>query len=193
MHATALELLIQQLRPGARVLDVGSGSGYLTACFGLLVSPGGRVLGVEVVPQLAAGSEEALWQVVPQLMQDGTVQIRAGNVLTGMLASEAAFDAIHVGAAAEELPRDLVAKLAPGGRMVIPVGPHGGYQVLTVVDKQRTASPREAWQELAQAPYGPGTEAPEEGARSGGIRVTKLMDVGYVPLVGGTSGQSQAD
>jgi protein-L-isoaspartate(D-aspartate) O-methyltransferase len=53
MHATCLELLRGHLRPGARVLDVGSGSGYLAAAMGLMVSPGGRVLGIEKHPELA--------------------------------------------------------------------------------------------------------------------------------------------
>ena len=47
----------------------------------------------------------------------------------------APFDAIHVGAAAPELPRVLVGQLAKNGRMVIPVGPAGGMQALKVVTK----------------------------------------------------------
>ncbi|GLC38913.1 hypothetical protein PLESTB_000460900 [Pleodorina starrii] len=190
MHATALELLSAQLQPGARVLDVGSGSGYLTACFGLMVSPGGKVLGVEVVPELALRSKRSLRQVVPPLMDDGTIRIEAGNVLSGLLQTEAPFDAIHVGAAAEQLPPDLVAKLAPGGRMVVPVGPHYATQVLTVVDKLAGPQAGAAAGHRGLAPHGPGeAAAPAAGWEGEGelgprdIRVTKLMDVGYVPLV----------
>lgn len=50
------------------------------------------------------------------------------------------FDAIHVGAAAASLPRSLVDALRPGGRMVIPLGPEGGNQVLSVVDKDLQGS-----------------------------------------------------
>ncbi len=60
-----------------------AGSGYLTACLGLLVSPGGRVLGVEAVCPLAERSRVALAQVVPGLVADGTVAVQAGNVLGG--------------------------------------------------------------------------------------------------------------
>ncbi|KAG2433517.1 hypothetical protein HYH02_012635 [Chlamydomonas schloesseri] len=224
MHATALELLLPQLRPGARVLDVGSGSGYLTACLGLLVSPGGRVLGVEAVGPLAERSRAVLARVVPGLVADGTVAVQAGNVLGGVPAPEpggsgsgggggGCWDAIHVGAAAEELPRELVAALAPGGRMVVPVGPHGGYQVLTVVDKEPggAAAGSGAAAPHGLAPQGPGgggvegqvAEAPvpeepqqymtrarktAEGAAGAedwmrGVRVTQVMGVGYVPLV----------
>lgn len=49
MHAVALQLLADWLQPGARVLDVGSGSGYLTACMARMVQPGGFVLGVDKV------------------------------------------------------------------------------------------------------------------------------------------------
>lgn len=49
MHAMCLEHLAQHLVSGARVLDVGSGSGYLTACMALMVGPQGRVVGVEKV------------------------------------------------------------------------------------------------------------------------------------------------
>lgn len=48
MHAHCLELLEDHLKPGARALDVGSGTGYLTACMGLMVKDeGGKVVGVE--------------------------------------------------------------------------------------------------------------------------------------------------
>ncbi|KAG2498146.1 hypothetical protein HYH03_003904 [Edaphochlamys debaryana] len=189
MHATALELLRAHLKPGARVLDVGSGSGYLTACLGLMVQPGGKVLGVEVVAPLADRSVGALRGVVPELMQDGTIRIESGNVLAGLLAAEEPFDAIHVGAAADPLPQELVAKLAPGGRMVVPVGPAGGAQALYVVDKDgpqgHAAKPGrghgQGWDDLE--PYGGEAHAGMAGSWPEGVHVTRLMDVGYVPLV----------
>lgn len=78
-----------------------------------------------------------------------------GNILSAdMLLEEDHFDVIHVGAAAEELHPLLLGLLAPGGRMVVPVGPRYAIQVLTVVDK----SP------------------------DGRVISRPLMDVGYVPL-----------
>lgn len=83
--------------------------------------------------------------------------IRAGNVLEpGICNKWGPFDAIHVGAAADTLPRVLVEQLQPGGRMVIPVGPRNDYQVLQVVDK------------------GTGDEE--------AVRVEHLFYVRYVPL-----------
>ena len=45
MHAYALEALVDKLKPGARVLDVGSGTGYLTAAFAIMVGPNGKAVG----------------------------------------------------------------------------------------------------------------------------------------------------
>jgi protein-L-isoaspartate(D-aspartate) O-methyltransferase len=150
MHAICLELLEPHLQPGARVLDVGAGSGYLTAAMAKLVQPNGSVLGVEKVPELvehakrciarynsellspqAGGGDDA----GPQRDQQPLLKVVHGNVLGEVLADEAPFNAIHVGAAADELHQMLLDKLAPGGRMVIPVGPRYAYQVLMTVDK----------------------------------------------------------
>eukprot|EP00878_Enallax_costatus_P009350 GHUV01009772.1.p1 GENE.GHUV01009772.1~~GHUV01009772.1.p1 ORF type:complete len:316 (+),score=70.26 GHUV01009772.1:330-1277(+) len=160
MHAICLELLEKHLKPGARVLDVGSGSGYLTACMAKMVSPGGFVLGVDKVPELVVRSQASIQASNPELLSpqdDGDrelVRIVHGNALSDMLAIEEPFDAIHVGAAADELHQILLDKLALGGRMVIPVGPHYSYQVLMSVDK----------------------------GSDGTVTSQALMDVGYVPL-----------
>ncbi|GJN04245.1 hypothetical protein PR202_ga21775 [Eleusine coracana subsp. coracana] len=58
MHAACLELLEKNLQPGMRALDVGSGTGYLTACFALMVGSEGRAVGVEHIPELVASSIE---------------------------------------------------------------------------------------------------------------------------------------
>jgi protein-L-isoaspartate(D-aspartate) O-methyltransferase len=135
MHATCLELLRGHLRSGARVLDVGSGSGYLSAALAIMVKPDGKVIGIEKHSELAEYSIQRIREYMPELLDSGLVELRAGNVLGQALENEEPFDAIHVGAAAATLPDQLVQKLKPGGRMVIPVGPQYDYQVLKVVDK----------------------------------------------------------
>ncbi|KAF6251586.1 protein-L-isoaspartate O-methyltransferase-domain-containing protein [Scenedesmus sp. NREL 46B-D3] len=135
MHAICLELLQAHLQPGARVLDVGSGSGYLSAAMAKMVAPNGSVLGVDKVPELVVRARAALQSANPELLagEEGheLLRILHGNALSDMLAAEAPFDAIHVGAAADELHQALLDKLALGGRMVVPVGPHYSYQVPT--------------------------------------------------------------
>ena len=80
MHATCLELLHGHLRPGARVLDVGSGSGYLSAAMGLMVrDKGGFVLGVEKHPELVEESLANVRHATPELLDTGAVQARASG------------------------------------------------------------------------------------------------------------------
>mmetsp|Transcript_7365 Transcript_7365/g.17708 ORF Transcript_7365/g.17708 Transcript_7365/m.17708 type:complete len:164 (+) Transcript_7365:697-1188(+) len=136
MHAHCLELMEPYLRPGGKVLDVGSGSGYLTAVFAMLVGASGMAVGVEHIGELVERSAEAA-RAVPataELVQAGALRFVQGD---GRLGYEAAapYDCIHVGAAAFPLPKPLTEQLKNGGRMVIPWGPPSGAQQLMVVDK----------------------------------------------------------
>ncbi|KAM7274511.1 hypothetical protein ACFE04_016377 [Oxalis oulophora] len=138
MHATCLELLHQNLQPGMRALDVGSGTGYLTACFALMVGPQGRAVGVEHIPELVDFSIKNIEKsAAAPLLKDGVLQINVGDGREGW-PEYAPYDAIHVGAAAPEIPQPLIDQLKPGGRMVIPVG--NIFQDLKVVDKNLDGS-----------------------------------------------------
>jgi len=139
MHAYALQLLEKQLTPDARVLDVGSGSGYLTACFARFLqaqSPDSKslVVGVEHHPKLVEFSIENLNSDDPKFLTEGRVKIIQGD---GRLGNEehGPYDAIHVGAAAVKIPDNLLEQLKPGGRMICPVGPSGDTQHLIQYDK----------------------------------------------------------
>jgi protein-L-isoaspartate(D-aspartate) O-methyltransferase len=76
MHATCLELLREHLRPGARVLDVGSGSGYLAAAMGVMVGDEGKVIGVEKHAELAQLSIVNVRRDHPELLDKGVVEVR---------------------------------------------------------------------------------------------------------------------
>ncbi|KAI9087506.1 hypothetical protein K1719_030376 [Acacia pycnantha] len=138
MHAYCLQLLEQNLQPGMRALDVGSGTGYLTACFALMVGPEGRAVGVEHIPELVSSSIENIQKsAAAPLLKDGSLSVHCGDGRQGW-AECGPYDAIHVGAAAEEIPEALIEQLKAGGRMVIPVGDM--FQDLQVVDKNSDGS-----------------------------------------------------
>ncbi|XP_047307112.1 protein-L-isoaspartate O-methyltransferase 1 [Impatiens glandulifera] len=138
MHAMCLELLEGHLKPGMHVLDIGSGTGYLTACFALMVGPQGRTVGVEHIPELAASSIENIKKsAVAHLLEEGSLSVHVGDGRLGW-AEHAPYDAIHVGAAPAEIPPALIEQLKPGGRLVIPVG--NIFQDLQVVDKKEDGS-----------------------------------------------------
>ncbi|XP_019177715.1 PREDICTED: protein-L-isoaspartate O-methyltransferase 1-like isoform X2 [Ipomoea nil] len=138
MHAMCLELLEDRLQPGMHALDVGSGTGYLTACFALMVGPQGRAVGVEHIPELAAWSIKNVEKsAAAPLLKEGSLSLHVGDGRKGW-PEHAPYDAIHVGAAAGDIPQALIDQLKPGGRMVIPVGTF--FQDLKVVDKNLDGS-----------------------------------------------------
>ncbi|RPA95076.1 protein-L-isoaspartate O-methyltransferase [Choiromyces venosus 120613-1] len=131
----AAEALLGRLGPGKRVLDIGSGSGYLTAVLARLVTPGGTVVGIEHIQQLCDLSIENLKKdpVHCGMLQDGTIRIIRGDGRLGY-PEGGPYDAIHVGAAASTMHQTLIDQLKAPGRMFIPVD--GGFsQYIWRVDK----------------------------------------------------------
>ena len=118
MHAHALESLLPFLQSGSRVLDIGSGSGYLTHCLAKLVEPGGRVVGVDHIQALVDLSRENTGKSESgrRLLEKGVLALEKGDGRLWRWEKEG-WDAIHVGAAAqEEVIKGLVEQLRAPGR-----------------------------------------------------------------------------
>jgi protein-L-isoaspartate(D-aspartate) O-methyltransferase len=113
-----------RVKPGARVLEIGTGSGYQAAVLSLLA---GQVYTIEIVEPLATEAATRL-----EALGYRNVTVRAGDGYRGW-PQRAPFDAILVTAAPPEIPQPLLDQLAIGGRLVAPVGE--GDQDLVVVER----------------------------------------------------------
>ena len=118
---------------GERVLEVGTGSGYSAAVLSRLAR---EVIGIELQPVLAEAARLALAE-----LGAGNVEVLIGDGGAG-LPERAPFDAIAVHAAAPAVPRELLAQLADGGRLVAPVAA-GEADMLTVFHRQGERFARE--------------------------------------------------
>ncbi|KAK4556304.1 hypothetical protein LTR86_006448 [Recurvomyces mirabilis] len=154
MHAAACESLLPYLRPGAQVLDVGSGSGYLTHVLAELVRPGGKVVGIEhIQPLVEMGLRNTRKSAEGRdLMESGGIKYVKGDGRLGWQ-EEAPYDAIHVGAAAADFHQALIDQLKAPGRLFMPVE-EDFEQHIYIIDKR------------------------EDGT----VTKTKDMGVRYVPL-----------
>jgi protein-L-isoaspartate(D-aspartate) O-methyltransferase len=112
---------------GEKVLEIGTGCGYQTAVLAPLVK---KIYSVERIPELLRKTRQRLRD-----LDIYNVQFRPGDGWEGW-PKYAPYDGIIVAAAAPVVPEKLLEQLAPGGRLVMPVGAPG-YQELTVVTRQR--------------------------------------------------------
>ncbi|CAK7207580.1 hypothetical protein SEUCBS139899_010390 [Sporothrix eucalyptigena] len=162
MHAMAVKHLGEFViggSQGRRVLDVGSGSGYLTHILAELVGDNGEVVGVEHIPALCEQAKHNMEKSDEgrQLLASGKVKFVVGDGRLGDSSSTDTFDAIHVGASAATLPQALVDQLRSPGRMFIPINDEDdseGNQSVWTIDK----------------------------AADGTVTKTRLFGVRYVPL-----------
>ena len=124
-YVVALTLQELDVRPGHRVLDVGTGSGYQTALLAKLAEH------VYAIERISALTEQATATLAE--LGIGNVTLRTGDGTLGW-AENAPFDRIVCGAAAPNVPATWIEQLADGGKIVLPIGPRDS-QILLVLEK----------------------------------------------------------
>ena len=121
---STVAFMLEQLqpKPGQKILDIGSGSGWSTALLAYITGETGSVTGLERIPELVTLGQENL----AKYMMPWASIMQAGKTV-GVPGAQ--FDRILVNAAAPSFPESLALQLLPNGRMVIPVG--DGIDVVT--------------------------------------------------------------
>jgi protein-L-isoaspartate(D-aspartate) O-methyltransferase len=135
------------VRSDHRVLEVGTGSGYQAAVLSRLAR---EVITIERFRTLAEAARTRL-----ETLGYRNVEVRLGDGLAGA-PDRAPFERIVVTAATETVPESLVAQLAPGGVMVLPLGPHAGPQNLIKLTKTEEGSRQEELIAVRFVPLLPG-------------------------------------
>jgi len=138
-YIVALMLEALELSPGDRVLEVGTGSGYVAA---LLAEMAAQVVSIERYAALADEARDLLSQ-----LGYTNVKVIVGDGGQGFPPC-APYDAIIVSAAAPEVPPALLSQLAEGGRMIIPVGSYDSQQLQLI--HMRNGQPQIQWRELCR-------------------------------------------
>jgi len=126
-YIVALMTEILDVRPGMRVLEIGTGSGYQAA---VLAEIGAQVFSIEIVPELCDRARGILIQD----LQYKNVELRCGDGYVGW-PEEAPFDRIMLTAAPAKIPQPLLDQLKIGGIMISPVGTT--FQQLMVYRKKQ--------------------------------------------------------
>ena len=113
--------MLEQLQPqsGDKILDIGSGSGWTTALLAEIVKPKGRVIAIEIVPELKEFGEKNVAKY--NFLEKGVAEFVCADGSKGY-EKEAPYDKILASASAEKIPLAWKEQLKIGGRIVAPIG-----------------------------------------------------------------------
>jgi protein-L-isoaspartate(D-aspartate) O-methyltransferase len=116
-HMVAIMAENLDLRPGQKILEVGTGSGYHAAVCAEVIAPNGHIYSIERITSLASFAEDNLKRtgyskLTTVILGDGSKGLR----------EHAPYDRIFVAAGAPDIPSPLTAQLADGGKLLVPVG-----------------------------------------------------------------------
>lgn len=150
-YIVALMTELSQIKPGAKTLEIGTGSGYQAAVLAEITT---NVWTMEIIEPLAKSATDRLKRLGYE-----KVQVKFGDGYFGWK-EHAPFDAIVVTAAADHVPPPLIEQLKPGGRMVIPVGGPFHHQWLVVVEKDEAGKIRT--RNVASVAFVPLTRQPQQ-------------------------------
>lgn len=123
----ALMTELMATKPGDKVLEIGTGSGYQAAILSELAA---SVYTIEIIESLGRTAAARF-----EMLGYRNIQAKIGDGYQGW-PEHAPFDSIVVTAAARDVPAPLVEQLRPGGRLVIPVGSQHGAQTLFLIEKR---------------------------------------------------------
>ena len=121
LHAYCLEALKDFLIEGSTVLDIGSGSGYLTVAMSKMMNDKGNVIGIEHIKDLYDWGMNNISKHHKNLIENKKIELILGDGRLGYK-NKAPFKCIHVGAASRQVPNEIIEQLACGGRLVMPIG-----------------------------------------------------------------------
>jgi len=126
-YENAIMIEALDIQPGERILEVGTGSGYLAS---LLSKVGGEVYTIEIEPEIAEDARQRL-----KRLGYGNVEVKTGDGFLGW-PEHAPFDAIVMAASPNRVPEPIARQLAEDGRLVLPLGGAEKFQQLVLFIKK---------------------------------------------------------
>ena len=133
LHSYCLEALKDHLTEGSTVLDVGFGSGYLTAAMSKMMNDKGTVIGIEHIKELYDFGLNNICKHHKNLIDSKKIILVLGDGRLGYK-NRAPYRCIHIGAASRQVPKDIIEQLDYGGRLVMPLG-EPNDQYIYIIDK----------------------------------------------------------